>query len=446
MSDVSHLSFGTKTPYIPPSPIEPLRSYSPYHDDSPARLIHVSIIARHGTRNPTKNCIDRMLSLQQWFRTALPSNPSWVQHFHQNLDLYAQSPGDLTVEGEQEMWNIGHRFADNYASHLQGAPIRVRSSYKSRAVESARSFLEGYLQTCACNNLPIPTAFHQSETESSDSDSDPETRTHDSSSISSAEDDPLVEVLPTGRDASLRFFDQHVEYANFALEYKAKMRCEFSRGPLSKSSTDLAARLADQLGATIPMDVNLVRTFGEACSFDYSHGRANGSVFCRLLTREDTALLELVERRHRPFIKGHERFRTVSAPLIADIVASLTACLPGTPPSVTSYAADLRFAHAETLVPLLLVLGIRSNGLSKDDPDYRPGLNAMSPFGANLTVELYEHEEPSGLSYFVRFRLHERYVERLPALGEHGRNGVVRLEHLLEFFKPILDEGMHDYA
>lgn len=362
------------------------------------------------------------------------------------LDLYAQSPGDLTVEGEQEMWNIGHRFAGIYASYLQHGPIRIRSSYKSRAIESARSFLEGYLHTCASNNIPIPLAFHHAETESSDSDSDPETRTHDSSSISSAEDDPLVQILPTGHDASLRFFEQHREYAVFATEHKARMRREFSRGPLSKASYALADRLSAQLGATIPMDVNFVRTFGEACSFDYSHGRADGSVFCSLLNSKDTALLEIVEKRHRPFFKAHERFRTIPAPLIADIVDSLTACLPGSAPSVTSYATDLRFAHAETLVPLLLLLGIRSNGLSKDDPDYRPGLNAMSPFGANLTLELYEHEEPTGLCYFVRFRLHERYIESIPALGENGRTGVVRLEHLLEFFKPILDEGMHDYA
>lgn len=445
--DLSHLRFGTKSPYTAPSPAEPLRTRSPFRSNARSRLIHVSIIARHGTRNPTKNCVDRMLNLQAYLRAALPNSPTWLDRWTAVLNHYSLNPGDLTVEGEQEMWSMGHRFARHYAPSLDaaGGALRVRSSYKSRAVASARSFLEGYLHTCADDDLPLPIAVDETGPGSDSEDSDPDSRTHDSSSITSADDDPLVEVLPIGRDTSLRYFEQHTEYVSFATKHKALMRREFSRGPLSKFSADLAKRLTTALNASIPMDINYVRTFGEACLFDYAHGRASASVFCKLLTPKDTALLEIIERRHRPFFKAHERFRTVAAPLVADIVASLTACVGGSASGV-SYAADLRFAHAETLVPLLLLLGIRSNGLALENPDYRPGLSAMSPFGANLAIELYEDVGPSGVSYFVRFRLHERYVERIPALGDRGRTGTVRLEHLLEFFEEVLEEGMNDYA
>lgn len=444
-------TFGTKTPYLPPNPIQPLRIHHPFRPTSEARLIHVSLIARHGTRNPTKNCILRMQSLKSWLRDALPfPQPSWLDRWSRDLAHYNQNPGLLTTEGEQELWHIGQRFAQNYATslHRVGGAVRVRSSYKTRAVASARAFLEGYLQTCQDANLPMPWAFQEPDIDSgSDSDSDPDrsNTAQDSSSESSADDEPLVEVLPIGRDAILRFFEQHAEYARFIIDHKATMQRDAARGTLCHLFKDLASRIAASLGVVGPMNVEYVRIVAEACAFHYAHGRAASSPFCMAISENDVALLELIERRYRPFFKAHERFRAVAAPLVEDLVASLTACT--NPSSNTpAFAADLRFAHAETLVPLLLLLGIQTNGLPAEDPDFRAGLCGMSPFAANLAIELYEATENSGVSYFVRFRLHERYVERIPALGEHGRTGVVLLEHLLAFFEQVLDEGLHAYA
>lgn len=444
----STFTFGTKTSYLPPSPLQPLLPHHPFRPTAHTRLIHVSLIARHGTRNPTKSSLDRLHALHTWFRKTLPlPHPPWLDPWARQLHHYNQSPGDLTMEGEQELWHIGQRFAYNYATslHHSGAVVRIRSSHKTRAVASARAFTEGYLQTSHDENLPLPWAFHEPDVDS-DSDSDPDhTISHDSSSVSSADDDPFVEILPTGRDLILRFFERHKEYKLFINNHRLNMQCDAVRDSLFPHLKSLASRIPTALGITQPMDVQYVRVIAEACAFDYAHGRAASSPFCKAFSENDAALLERIEKRYRPFFKAHEHFRAVAAPLVEDLVASLTACVNQSP-ATPAYAADLRFAHAETIVPLLLLLGIQNNGLPADHPDFRAGLCGMSPFAANLAIELYESTDSSGVSYFVRFRLHERYVQRIPALGEHGRNGAVLLEHLLAFFHQVLDEGMHAYA
>lgn len=289
----------------------------------------------------------------------------------------------------------------------------------------------------------------------------------------------------------------------------------------------MAERMTTAFGAPKPMDIDLVRSVSEAAAFDVAHGRYESSVFCKVFTPEDLRVVNKFEKRHRPFFKAHERFENVCAPLVKDLVMSLTnacrqyprslaetsirnsgndgddedldnkgvdvevedrmatdtdegdegddeattgctdsmteACGPGAEQQqeqqeqrrdhdstqagdkdhneIRGAGADLRFAHAETLVPLLLLLGIRSNGLHPTHPDYRSGLAVMSPFAANLALELFEDVDKSGKTvHFVRFRLNERYVERVPALKEQGANGVVLLDDLLGFFDRVLDD------
>lgn len=281
----------------------------------------------------------------------------------------------------------------------------------------------------------------------------------------------------------------------------------------------MAERMTSAFGSPKPMDIDLVRSVSEAAAFDVAHGRYETSVFCKVFTPQDLRIVNKFEKRHRPFFKAHERFENVCAPLVKDLVMSLTNACRGHPRSsmmmeeeeeeekemvkddmkidtdegdegddeatsssntssnsimsetlspssspseqnqqqrheheptpqninddeIRGAGADLRFAHAETLVPLLLLLGIRSNGLHPTHPDYRSGLAVMSPFAANLALELFEDVDAnSGKTvHFVRFRLNERYVERIPALKEQGANGVVLLDDLLAFFDRVLDD------
>lgn len=482
--------FGTKTSYPIPNPLQQLLPDSPSKSpNSRPRLIHVSFIARHGTRNPTNSSVERMTALEDWLLSSIPHRPQWLLDYSKVLTEYRRNPGTLTSHGHRDLNLIGERFASLYAKNLQrvGATVRIRASYKERAVSSAEAFRAGYIAACdrfqimhhvtslhsqpnsesstvrcpsapgpsleGLNSYSIPASLasslsSQSESEistqsaSSDSEfSEPDTPPEHQASSS---DHLAVQVLPLGRDAILRYFEQNVEYANFTNQHKALTRKDLSRGNLRRHTADMALRMTEAFGSTTAMDIDLVRSVAEAAAFDTAHGRASTSIFCNTITPVDVRVLDTFERRHRPFFKAHERFENVSAPLVKDLAESLTASVENSKLSsqrrrTSAYSADTRFAHAETLIPLLLLLGIRSNGLHPSNPEYRQGLAVMSPFAANLALELYEDEEKDGSKFhFVRFRLNERYVERVPALGEYGRNGVVRLNHLLEFFDNVL--------
>ncbi|PXF47535.1 Multiple inositol polyphosphate phosphatase 1 [Gracilariopsis chorda] len=462
------LDFGSKSPYPEPIPLQPLHIQPVSTSTSTTRLIHVSLIARHGTRNPTSSCLQRMTALQNWLLSAFSPTPQWLHDWSAQLNIYRASPGSLTSHGQQELHAIGSRFARLYARSLHdvGNTVRLRSSYKDRAIASARAFLDGYRHTCSTNGFPQPNTLvvaenspppssnasesssvaesDPSDLSSSDLEADAQLPTNDSNSDLSTDDDTLLEILPSGSDAVLRYFERNQEYAQFAVQHKALTERHLSRGPLRPIATEIAARVSKGLGASHQMDPDLIRSVAEAGAFENAHGRFERSKFCRVLTPNDTAILELFEKYHRPFYQQHERFRAVAAPLVADLAQSLraSAARAGDP---DVHAADLRFAHAETLVPLLFLLGIESNGLSRKSPNYRTGLSAMSPFAANLSFELYEQQTASNTTHFVRLRLHERYVECIPALGEHGASGIVPLQHLLDYFDEIFEEGMHFY-
>lgn len=290
------------------------------------------------------------------------------------------------------------------------------------------------------SDVSEPSETESSESDSVDSDSIPRLVNHDCSSVSSSDDDStLVEVLPNGEDAILRYFERNTDYATFASEHKASTRRDLARGALRSRAFASANRISAALGVSTKMDGDLIRALAKACAFDHSHGRSHTSRLCEILSPEDTAVLEAFEKRHRPFFEGHKRFCTVAAPLVADLLYSLEAS-EGRREGVPSNAADLRFAHAETLVPLLLLLGIRSNGLHPKSEQFRAGLSGMSPFAANVALELYEENYGNGIRHFVRFRSHERYVEKIPALGKHDATGKVELNRLLSFFRAVLGE------
>jgi hypothetical protein len=181
----------------------------------------------------------------------------------------------------------------------------------------------------------------------------------------------------------------------------------------------------------------------EAAGFDYAHF-CEDSLFIDILQDDDIRYLEGFEKRYRPFFKGHKQFNFVSAPLVEDLMESLLSVVESFKSGRPFVLADLRFAHAETLVPFLLLLEIHSGDMLGTNTKAFKGLSAMSPFAGNLAIELYApaHGAPAD-AFRVRFRLHERYVVSVPALGVHGKtkDGFLSLARLIEFFQGVLEQN-----
>ncbi|GAB0496961.1 hypothetical protein MMPV_008282 [Pyropia vietnamensis] len=357
--------------------------------------------------------------------------------------------------------------------------IRLVSSWKGRAIASARAWAAGYATQGRRKRVAAAAPA-------------------------------VVEVLPAGRDAPLRFFVSDPAYAAFARAHKrramgeaaaaaaaaaAAVAAEVAAAAAAAEAATVAAegtpgggqeaekalamgkggpdgggnggrrgvgcdregggdggggsgdnvpvcsiraateRVATALGtdaaALPPLCPMLLGALAEAAAFDLGAG-VRGSRLVSLLSRADAEAVEAAEARVRPFTAAHDHLPAVAAPLCADILAALGACVPTAPgvgdsggggrhdggdgarANVTPpprYVADVRFAHAETLIPLLLLFG------------FRPPLSALSPFGGNLTLELYAPPPGSGAPHRVRFRLHELYVGGGGGEDVHGHRG-----------------------
>ena len=391
-----------------------------------------------------------MTKLAAWFRQSIAVKtgtthvPAWLVQFGDTIAKYRAGPGELTEHGEIELCGIGERFATVYGNKFKGAhteiSVRARSSYKNRAVQSGNSFLQAFLTYCDNHKLPVR---YRGMLQDLDEDTDPEA--DDESAPPNAPTDTSasasnVQMSSTGHDEVLRFYERHTEYASFSGLHKRLTRHDLAHGPLSTHAKRLASRVSNELNADSPLPISLLRSLWEACAFEHAHGRSGK--LANVLKSRDTILLEMFERHHRPCFKAHQRFKSAAAPLVKDLADSLRNARSG-----NGVHVDLRFAHAETLVPLLLLLEVLDfkelDG--GHDADYRGGLSALAPFAANLAIELYQQRKSNGEKrFFVRFRLHEKYINAIPALGNEG-NGEIDLDVLLAFFDRVLDDGMKYY-
>ena len=404
--------FGTKSTYPAPPP----HATSAVRHPAGYQLIHVSLIARHGTRNPTKSGIERLRTLQAFLLDAAPDLP-WLESWSNILNAYESREGDLTTLGIAEMKAMGSRFHQRYQKLISAPnaiPPLARSSSKRRAVESAAAFLDGY-----CSNLASDCPV------------------------------PVSRVLGEREDHVVRYTEHNAQYYDYNVHHKNAVN-EMLKTGKSPRALLIARRMARHLGVH-SLRPELVRVVAEAAAYDVAHGRGAISPFLRLLRRDDSPFLEGFDRSFRPYIHNFHQFRSIAAPLIRDLVNTLVAAAAGRAPS-----ADLKFAHSQTLVPFLILLGIDGNGLDTRGTEYVPGLVGMAPFAANFTVELFRKiyspttaipnrarivkSAPYLDEFVVRFRLQERYVTCIPALGEHGRNGTVTLDELLKFFQGVIDE------
>lgn len=545
--------FGTKTVYTAGNGAPP-----------PRTPIHVAMLFRHGTRNPTGSSSGRMRVVAGVLR-GHGADEGKLKDWESRLVSFESAPGELTCHGEEEMFGLGVRFRTRYKELCKGDRVRVRSSFKRRATKSAEAFVEGYVAVEVDGDVPDVEVVEgmgaevevEVEVDEDDHPTDagagaggggggggppgdpnpvkPHSRTvvrfgaveedhlvalrqrasarlfFDSedaeegiadggamddhhlqlpvrpnrcSSISSEscdEDEPVmdalakalaaparvleiprsgstphivprprIDVMAPGDDAPLRFFDYHPEYAAFVRAHKIEQRTRISRSPsvaaflnggCKDSKLSLGARLAAAFGVDTSVDENAtclhsehVRVLAEAAAFDCAHN-VEDSVFTHALTQADIRNLEGCEERYRPFFAGHEKFGTVTAPLVQDLMSSLEAVVEKARRGEPHIACDLSFSHAEALVPLCLLLGINN----PTEPGAKVGLSKISPFAANITIELFAPED-EGDNFTVRFRLHERYLTSIPALGVDGV-GYIPIGRLLDFCRKVLTDN-----
>ncbi|XP_048231730.1 multiple inositol polyphosphate phosphatase 1 isoform X2 [Ricinus communis] len=368
--------------------------------------IHLNLVARHGTRSPTKKRkreLDRLSSrLEELIRDAeeqklsLQKVPAWLKGWESPWKGELKG-GELISRGEEELYDLGirtrERFPDLFKEEYHPDVYPIKATQVPRASASAVAFGIGLFSDKGSLGRGNHRAF----------------------SISSES---------RASDILLRFHDCCENYKAF-------------RKSQEPAVDKLKEPILDEITAALRSRYELNFTRKDTSSFWFLC-KQEASLLditdqaCGLFTSSEVALLEWTDDLEVFILKGYGKainYR-MGVPLLKDVFQSMEQAIkareekhaPG------SYEkARLRFAHAETLIPFTCLLGLFLDGsefqkIQKEQPlelPPRPPHNRnwwgsiVAPFAGNNMLVLHSCPADSSSKYFVQV-LHNEHPIPMP--------------------------------
>eukprot|EP00727_Mastigamoeba_balamuthi_P013841 m51a1_g908 hypothetical protein (426) ;mRNA; f:109232-110590 len=307
--------FSTTTPYAP-------GAYPPAPAPEGYTVVGLSSINRHGSRYPTAGKIKSFQKLEAFLDENRGSLAlQWMREWRCSYD--PQLEGVLWSRGTRELRGIGSRIAELYPDVLlpyNPNTVVSTSTYKPRTSQSSIAFGLGAIKAYGFNEMTWSVNEDQ-----------------------------------TGRE--LRFFEKCSAYIN-GVEDNATVAAQISEYQ-QRAYSAIAPKLAAATGLPVAklLEKDRVQVMWDLCLWDSSvHGRwrgANG--WCSLFDESDAAALEFGEDLDKYLNCGYgvSLSYRIAAPLLQAVVKHLDDLVAGGP-----VRARLRFAHAETVMPLLALLGL----------------------------------------------------------------------------------------
>eukprot|EP00474_Spongospora_subterranea_P000291 CRZ00749.1 hypothetical protein [Spongospora subterranea] len=312
-----HLS--TNTPYYRSS--NPLSN--PNHAGS-CELHQVNMVIRHGSRFPTKKTIELASQLHRHIHSnpslSNVSVPDWLLSWAP--EFAHDDAGELTTLGMEEQYNLAQRlqqrFPEVFKKPYHPNHCKLRSTQKSRAGRSASAFALGLWHgTGQVTNFKFQPAF----------------------------------IYTTGEldnDIVLRPFDACPVYSK---QRKATSTRKQYREYVAKISPEIASGINQRIFNSLEIiPANIVMVAWKVCKAEMSAIR--GSVICDFFSKTDVERLELADDIESYWEKGpgHQINIKIICPLLEDLIESLKKAASH---QEMHLHLDLRFAHAETLIPLI---------------------------------------------------------------------------------------------
>eukprot|EP01094_Clydonella_sp_ATCC50884_P006372 TRINITY_DN1549_c1_g2_i3.p1 TRINITY_DN1549_c1_g2~~TRINITY_DN1549_c1_g2_i3.p1 ORF type:complete len:499 (-),score=135.98 TRINITY_DN1549_c1_g2_i3:135-1631(-) len=374
---------GTKSPYWspPPAPDD--------SDPSALTLLQVNFLARHGSREPTAGDIRSLDALAEVCaeHAASITNPAFAWLKNWTNPVPERNAGLLVDAGEMEHFKLAQR---NRLRHhpLLSLPYRpytfeFQSTQVSRTGRSASSFAYGLLK--------------------------------DTGSLPGGYNPPFVFTESMNQDIEFFFFKQKTAYEilknspSSTAEYNSWKEVVYKR---------VAYRVARLIGSDrdwIPT-ADQVHLMWTACGFEVSIAD-DASHFCELFEPENALLMEYGDDLKVYWQKsyGHTLNYAIACPLYDSVLGGMRSAVLATNTSRENATVPLlgqfRFAHAETLIPFVSLLGLFkdpyplfANSTLEQITQRQWRTSMISPFAGNIAFFLYRG--PQG--YRVKLELNER--------------------------------------
>ncbi|KAJ1141784.1 hypothetical protein NDU88_008112 [Pleurodeles waltl] len=302
--------------------------------------------------------------------------------------------GQLVRKGERDMEHLAARLSASFPSLLTKDRFRHRqmqfiTSSKHRCVDSAKAFIRG-----------LAHRFQG----------------HQEASEIELQDAPCSE--PVINDYLMRFFDHCEKFVTYIEENDTAMHQvdAFKEGPEMKRVLEKMAALLDVPLKDLNADLAQVAFF--TCSFELAINNVI-SPWCSVFDEEDSKVLEYLNDLKQYWKRGYgyDINSRASCVLFQDIFKHLDRAVTESKSSqpITTPVV-LQFGHAETLQPLLVLMGLfkdeeplnASNFAKQSERMFRSG--RIVPYASNLVFVLYHCEQvhSSEAEYQVQMLLNEK--------------------------------------
>nr|XP_043634793.1 multiple inositol polyphosphate phosphatase 1 [Erigeron canadensis] len=388
-------------------------AYVPWTIPDQCTPIHLNLVARHGTRAPTKKRKKDLETLSTQLKTlmqnakekgsSLEKLPSWLSGWSSPWKGKSGKGGELISQGEDEMYQLGirirERFPQLFSDEYHPDVYQIRATQIPRASASAVAFGMGMFSGKGKLGAGKHRAFA---------------------------------VLSESRasDIMLRFHDccqnykayrKHQEPAVYKL--KEPVFDEITRSLAARYELNFTIKDTTTLWFLCKQEAALLNITDQACG---------------LFSNDEINLLEWTDDLEMFIVKGYGNSLNyrMGVPLLEDVLSSMEQAIKakeeGHAPG--SYEkARLRFAHAETLVPFSCLIGLFLEGSEFDQIQREEPLNfppkpplkrtwrgsMVAPFAGNNVLVLYSCSEKSTSKYYVQVLHNEQPI---PMAGCGGKD------------------------
>ncbi|CAK6953137.1 multiple inositol polyphosphate phosphatase 1-like [Scomber scombrus] len=328
--------------------------------------IHLTAIIRHGTRYPSTNHIKKMQKLYKVVMNNASGEQSWLHEIKTNWTMWYNEDmdGRLVQKGVQDHKHLSIRLSRLFPSliseeNLQSGHIKFITSSKHRCVNSTLSFKAGLTEEWDIKDTEFDHAVN---------------------------------------DALMRFFDKCTKFVEEVDNNPSAVEevDRFKQGPEMRRVQEKIADRLSVLHSLITHD--MVEAVFHLCAYEFAIKTVN-SPWCRLFDEDDAKVMEYASDL-REFWKrgyGHDINSKASCILFHDVFNRLDkAASENKSGQQVTEAVTVQVGHADTLLPLLTLLGFfkdnntltSTNYINQSERSFRTSL--MLPYAANLVFVLYD--------------------------------------------------------
>ncbi|KAL2526666.1 histidine acid phosphatase family protein [Abeliophyllum distichum] len=381
-------------------------SFVPSNINDQCTPIHLNLVARHGTRAPTKKKLKELEALSTRLQFILQSVeeqkkslndiPAWLWGWKSPWKGKHKG-GELISEGEAELYQLGIRirekFPELFKEEYHPDVYPIKATQVSRASASAVAFGMGLFS----GRGNLGSGRHRAFAVTSESRaSDTMLRFHD-----------CCQNYKTFRKSREPFVDK----------LKEPVLDEITQVLVKRLGLNFTRQDISSLWFLCKQEASLLNTTDQACA---------------LFSPSEVSLLEWADDLELFILKGYGNSLNyrMGVPLLEDVIQSMEEAIKAREEGLVpgSYEmARLRFAHAETLLPFSCLIGLFLDGselelILREQPLQLPPKppqkriwrgSTVAPFAGNNMLVLYTCPANNSSKYFVQV-LHNEHPTPMP--------------------------------